>query len=94
MRSTGFDVTTVHDLQREGLSDASQLEWAAAATKTFVTHNRAHFARLAKCYADAGRSHSGIIIATRRRPHAIAARLVTILNTTTADDMRDRVLYI
>ena len=62
-----------------------------------VTHNRVHFELLHRQYLASGRDHAGIVVATsraRRAPHEIASRIVMLLNTLTADEIRNQLLYI
>jgi hypothetical protein len=59
-----------------------------------VTHNRRDFARLAAAWAHEGREHGGVFIAKRRRAHAVAARILAILNTTSAAEVRNTVRYV
>ena len=43
---------------------------------------------------EAGRPHAGIIVAFRKRPYFIANKLSHLLQTITADEMRNQLLYI
>ena len=45
-------------------------------------------------YLESGRDHAGIIVATRRAPHELAGRIVMLLSTLTADEIRNQLLYI
>ena len=90
----GFAALTARDAGQLHKSDVEQLAYAVSQHKALLTHNRADFEALAQTYFAAGQSHSGIIIAVRRLPHAIVQRLLHILNNVTADEMRDQVRYI
>ncbi|HEY52313.1 MAG TPA: DUF5615 family PIN-like protein [Caldilineae bacterium] len=94
LRGRGFNVATTRDEGQLGNSDAVQLAFAAIHRKTLLTHNRADFEALARQYFEAGRTHSGIILAVRRPPHEIALRLLRILNYVTADEMENQIRYI
>lgn len=59
-----------------------------------LTHNRTDFEDLAWEYFGQERMHCGIIIAVRNPYQEIVQRLLTILNSTTADEMENQVLYI
>ena len=67
---------------------------AAGLRMTFLTHNRADFEQLAREYFAGGRDHSGVIIAVRRPPREIARRLLQVLNTVTADEMKNQLRYV
>ncbi len=59
-----------------------------------MTHNRPDFDALATEYVRRGEHHAGIICSVRRPVPEIARRLLRILDTVTADEMRDLLLYI
>ena len=58
-----------------------------------VTHNRADFERVHRTWLDAGRPHSGIIIARRRVPAELARRLGRLLVRLPAEDFVDQLFY-
>jgi hypothetical protein len=94
IRSRAFYALSALDAEQLGRNDAEQLGFAAQQGMAILTHNRADFEELARQYAAAGRSHSGIIIAVRRTPYELARRLLVLLNQVTADEMDNLVLYI
>jgi len=90
----GFDVVTTRDESMLGRDDAAQLAHAVSLERCIVTHNRVHFERLHHNYLEAGHTHFGIIVASRRSPYEMARRLVVLLNTLTADEIENQLLYI
>lgn len=94
LRARGFTVQTTQAAGRKEADDDEQLAYAVSGRRALLTHNRGDFARLAQEYFADGRKHYGIIIAVRHPPRAVVARLMTILNQTTADEMEDQVIYI
>ena len=90
----GFRAVTARDEGQLGKPDAEQLTYAVEHGFCVVTHNREDYEELHRQYVAEGRSHSGIIIAYRRRPFRIAGRLSNLLETITADEMRNQLLYI
>jgi hypothetical protein len=94
LQGDGFDTLTARDAGMLGRSDEEHLQFATDAERTVLTHNRRDFERLARRWFDAGRSHNGIIIAYRRELTELIRRLDPILNGLTADEIRDRVVYI
>ncbi len=94
LRSRGLDVVTAVAQQMLGQNDAAQLAHAAALDRCIVTHNRLDFEQLHREYLASGREHAGIIVATRRLPHELATRIVTLLNVLTADEIRNQLLYV
>jgi len=94
IRARGFSVTTTREAGRLGATDEEQLAHAVGLRRTFLTHNRADFEQLAREYFAAGRSHCGIVIAVRRPPRELAGRLLSLLNTVTADEMENQLRYV
>ena len=89
----GFSATTTQAGQR-GKSDAEQLEFATGLGAAILTHNHTDFESLAQEYFNINKSHSGMIIAVRRPYTEIVRRLLTILDSTTSDEMENQILYI
>lgn len=94
LRSRGFVATTALQAGQLGKTDAEQLEYAISQRAAILTHNRIDFEDLAREYFEQKRFHSGIIIAVRNPYQEVLRRLLTILNTTTADEMENQILYI
>lgn len=78
-RGRGVDVVSVHEIARTGLDDESQLRYAAADERAFVTRNRDDFLRLTIEFFRSGRRHAGVLILPRsipnRQPDRIAAAI-------------------
>jgi hypothetical protein len=90
----GFVAVTARDAGQLGKTDVEQLAYAAERQMAILTHNRSDYEELARQYAEAGRSHSGIFVAVRRQPHAIARRVAALLDRITADEMDNQLLYL
>lgn len=94
LEARGFDVTTARDEKMLGKDDPEQLAFAVSQGRCLITHNRLHFEELHKEYLAAGSEHFGIVISTHRSPYEITNRLVTLLDTLTADEFKNQLLYI
>lgn len=95
LRPHGFDVLTTRDAQNLSRSDAAQLQFAAAHQHTILTHNRCDYERLHETALREHRSHSGILIANRRASDfELARRIMTVLNTFTAEEITNQLLYL
>ena len=94
LRSRGFNATTAQQARQLGKTDAEQLEYATSQGAAILTHNRTDFEDLAREHFKTGKSHSGIIVAVRKPYTEIVRRLLTILDSTTADEMENQILYI
>jgi predicted nuclease of predicted toxin-antitoxin system len=62
LRKIGTDGTSAHEAQMIGVSDAEQLDFAAAEGRCLVTYNRNDFIMLTRLYLDTSRPHSGVLI--------------------------------
>ena len=77
------------------LDDDEQLAFAVSEGRVLVTHNRHDFELRHQRYLSAGQSHCGIIIAKRRAGDtAVVKKLLALLDSAMADDMRDQLRYI
>jgi hypothetical protein len=59
-----------------------------------LTHNVAHFSRLAREWASAGREHAGIILSEQLPLKELLARILRLLHQATADSLRNRVVWL
>lgn len=63
LRVSGHDVRALdEERQLEGLADDEVLALAAAEKRILVTHNVAHFPTILREWAEASRSHAGVIL--------------------------------
>jgi hypothetical protein len=67
LRSRGFDVLTSFEAGMNGQNDDSQLAFAAAHRRQFVTANAGDFARLHGEWIRQGRMHAGVIVVPQQR---------------------------
>lgn len=91
LAARGFEVITTQQAGKLGTSDADQLAYATEQGMSLLTHNRADFEALARQYAASGTHHAGLLIAVRRPPRELVARVLRILNQTTADEMINQI---
>ena len=77
-----------------GSTDPGQLALATSQGRAIVTHNRVHFEALAQTYFEADKTHSGVIIAVRRPPKELSRRILILLDSMTADEIENQILYI
>lgn len=78
--------------------DDEQLAFAAARGMAILTSNVADFVSLAQYYASTGRTRASIILSSeqfsRRRMGDLLKMVLRLLNTFSADDLRDNVVYL
>ena len=95
LRPHGFEVLTTRDAQNLSRSDAAQLQFATAHQRTILTHNRCDYEWLHEAALREQRSHAGIFIASRRASDFdLARRIMTVLNTFTADEVANQLFYL
>lgn len=92
--SRGFAVKTTQAAGNLGKTDYEQFEFAKSQKFVFLTHNRVDFERITQKHFQSNETHYGLIIAVRRSPQEIAHKLLKTLNTFTADEMKNQIIYI
>ena len=94
VRARGFRVTTTQAARQIGTTDVNQLAFATSQGKAILTHNRVDFEALAQRYFEEKKAHGGIIIAVRRPPKELCRRVLTLLDSVTADEIENQIRYI
>lgn len=94
LRARGFAVETAREAEQLGRTDFEQLDFGAVASHVLLTHNRVDFERLHLEWLETGRPHAGIIIARRRPPAELAARVGRLLTRLTADELQNQLFYV
>jgi predicted nuclease of predicted toxin-antitoxin system len=83
LRTAGIPATSVVHEQRQDLSDAEQLRYAASQQLVLVTANIADYVELARQWAARGDEHAGLVlVSTKRFPRRDAraiARAIRLL---------------
>lgn len=98
LRERGFDAQSTAEAGMLNASDEAQLAYATGRGLVLLTSNAAHLVGLAKRYSETGQAHSGIIVASEqyglRRFGELLGLVLQLLNTLTADDMHNCVVYL
>jgi predicted nuclease of predicted toxin-antitoxin system len=98
LRERGFEAQSALEAEMIAAEDGEQLAFASARDMAILTSNVADFVRLAHEYALAGRPHAGIIISSeqfsRRRMGDLLRMILRLLNTLSADELRNNVVYL
>lgn len=94
LNAKGFTVFTTLDEGMLGKSDKEQLEHAIKLKSAFLTHNRVHFEKLSANFLEKGKSHYGIIIATRRNIYELARMVARFLELQTKENIKNQLWYI
>ena len=94
LRLRGYDVTTVRQEGRKGLTDTEQLDYAHSDGRVFVTHNIADFAKIHVEYSRSGKQHSGIILAKQLPVGVIVGALLRFLSSSRAKDVKNPLIWL
>lgn len=94
LRLRQFDVVSVHELGRQGLSDEAQLLLATQERRTLFTYNVADFLHLHLDWAARGETHAGIILSDQLPLSETLRRLLKLLNHLTADEMQGQAYWL
>jgi hypothetical protein len=94
LRLRHFDVMSVHEVGRWGLSDEEQLAYAAAVGRTLFTFNTPDYLKLHLAWLEQGRDHAGIIVSDQLSLGEITRRLLTLLNRVSAAEIRNQIVWL
>jgi predicted nuclease of predicted toxin-antitoxin system len=90
----GIDATTAKQQEMLGKPDIEQLTFSSSLGRCILTHNRLDFEKLHTNFFNNNQVHAGVLIAKRRNPYEIAERIAILLDTLTADEIANQLLYI
>jgi hypothetical protein len=94
LRKRGHDAVHALEEKRLGLSDESQLKFAADEGRSIVTFNVGDFVRLHNRWIEDGREHTGIIVSKQLPVGEALRRLLALMQKETADSMRGEVCFL
>jgi len=96
LRERGIDVSTAAEAQMINRPDSEHLATAAASGSTLYSFNVADYARLSQTWISQGHTHAGIIVARQQHysPGEELRRLLRLLSTMSAEQIRDRVEFL
>ena len=94
LSARGFNVLTVRDAKQLGQTDIKQLNIATEGNRILLTHNRVDFEQLHLECLKGGSTHAGIVIARRRLPAELAARIGRLFTRLPPQDFTNQLFYI
>jgi hypothetical protein len=94
LRTRGFDVLSVRDAGARGKSDDDQMLYAVSQRRAIVTHNRVDFEKQHAKLLENGMNHYGVIVAKRRKDAEVVTKLLALLDSVTAEEMKNQLRYI
>jgi hypothetical protein len=94
LRQYGFDVTSTVEMNLIGVADDEQLAYAASSQRAIVTFNHKDFAVRHMQYLEEGQEHWGIILSTEETLDVLRRRLLRLLNTLSAEELRNQMRWL
>ncbi len=94
LRRHGFDVVTSQESGLLAEPDDGQLAFACTQQRAILTFNISDFVALHNHYMAGGKEHWGIILSTREPIGILLHRLLRLLNTLTADELKNRIRWL
>ena len=94
LRRRGHDAAHVREVERLGLADESQLEYAAEQRRCFVTFNVGEFVVWQSEFVHQGRQHSGIIVSAQQPLGRMLREMLAFLQTHSADEVRNQLFFL
>ena len=94
LRSRELDVLTANEAGLVQVPDQEHLDYATSLNRVVFTFNTRDFAALHAEYVSTDRHHAGVIVSNQAQVGVILRRLLKLLNSLSADDMRDWLEYL
>jgi predicted nuclease of predicted toxin-antitoxin system len=94
LRLRGYDVITVKEAGRKGLSDIEQLEYASSENRLIFTFNVADFHKIHSEFIKTGRHHNGIIFSKQLPVRRIVKALLKLLSSLNSETVRNNVVWL
>ena len=97
LRGRGYDVLRTEEAGQDTASDAEQLAFATAASRSLLTFNIRDFAPLHEQWQAAGQPHAGIIVSQQlgsREYGVLLQRMLRLVNHFTADEMLSNFVHL
>jgi predicted nuclease of predicted toxin-antitoxin system len=94
LRLRGYDVVTVKEAGRKGLSDEEQLLYATSDVRGLFSHNIADFCRIHVDFLEHGREHYGIILSKQLPIGVIVKALLKLLANISPEHFHNKVIWL
>lgn len=94
LRQYGFDVTCALESGMVSEDDDEQLAYATLGQRAIVTFNHKDFAVLHTQYIAESKEHWGIILSTEESTDVLRRRLLQLLNTLSAEELKSQIRWL
>lgn len=94
LRLRHFDVTSAHEIDRLGMDDDTQLQFATEHDRALLTFNTTHYLHLHQAWLREHKEHAGIIVSGQLPIGETIRRLLNLLNHVTADEIGNQLYWL
>ena len=94
LRKRGYDAVHVLEEQRLGVSDESQLAFAATEGRCLITFNVGDFVQLHNQWIRKGREHAGLIVSKQLPVGEALRRLLALLQKESTESMTGQIRFL
>ena len=94
LRRHKFDVTSTLEKELVSTSDREQLEFCCVERRAILTFNVDHFTLLHEEFTAANKEHWGIILSAREPIGVLLHRLLRLLNSLSADELKNQIRWL
>lgn len=94
IRARGYDALSAFEAGTASLKDEPQLEYAVSLGRALLSHNARDFEPLYEKWWAEGREHFGIILAEQLPIGELLRRILKMLDTVDADQMKNSIRYL
>ena len=94
LRLRGYDVVTVKEAARKGMTDIDQLNYASSENRVIFSFNVADFCKIHSDFITKGLNHSGIILSKQLPIGVIVKALLRLLPDITLEKARNNIYWL
>jgi len=94
LRLRGYDVVTVKEAARKGMTDIDQLNYASSENRVILTFNVADFCKIHSEFITKGLNHCGIILSKQLPIGVIVKALLRLLPDITPEKARNNMFWL
>jgi hypothetical protein len=94
LNSYGFDVKSSRGARMLSSDDDEQFALAVSEQRAIVTFNFSDFVKIHENYVAEGKEHWGIILSTGERTGTMLHRLLRLLNSVTAEELKTTIRWL
>jgi predicted nuclease of predicted toxin-antitoxin system len=94
LRLRGYDVVTVKEVGRKGLSDIEQFKYVSSENRVILTFNIADFYKIHLKFMREGTEHAGIILSKQLPIGTIVKALLKLLSDIKYEKVKNNIIWL